>query len=133
VIGYGHTAAIKSVEWTERGYLYKLQGLSDKTFLEEGFDPKAIAREMKLAPELEWEWLERDGEVLTPFLKTNGNGWGFTDKEAEAAVLSTETKAKELAARLKKQHLPQHIWEVLPCEKGYCIRVTSPKASRAGK
>jgi hypothetical protein len=65
------------------------------------------------------------------FLKTNGIGWGFTDNKSEALILDTEPQARRLANRLKKQHLKQHTWEVVPCAKGYRIVVTSPKANRA--
>jgi hypothetical protein len=65
------------------------------------------------------------------FLKTNGIGWDFTDNKAEALILETEPQAEKLANRLKKQHLKQHTWEVVPCANGYCIVVTSPKATRA--
>jgi hypothetical protein len=65
------------------------------------------------------------------FLRTNGIGWDFTDNKDEALVLNTEPQAKRLASRLKKQHLKQHTWEVLPCANGYYIRVTSRKAVRA--
>lgn len=135
VIGWGNTAAVKSVEWSEtaQSYVYKLQGLSDKTFLEAGFAPKAIAAEMKMTPDVEFDWLESNGEVVAPFLKTSGIGWGFTDNDFEAAVFSTEAEAKRVADRIKKQHLTHRIWEVLPCPKGFCIRVVSQKARRAGK
>jgi hypothetical protein len=67
------------------------------------------------------------------FLKTNGIGWDVTDNEAEALVLDTESQAHQYANRLKKQHLKEHSWEVLPCAKGFHIRVTSRKAIREGK
>jgi hypothetical protein len=55
----------------------------------------------------------------------------FTENKAEALILDTEPQAKKLANRLKKQHLKQHTWKVVPCGKGYCIVVTSAKATRA--
>jgi hypothetical protein len=67
------------------------------------------------------------------FLKTNGIGYEFADKKADALVFGTAPQAQRLANRLKKQHLKQHSWEVLPCANGYYIRMTSPKAMRAGK
>jgi hypothetical protein len=73
------------------------------------------------------------GVPKTMLLKTNGIGWDFTDKESEAAVFETGAEARRVADRLKKQHLKHHIWEVVPCAKGFCIRVTSQKAHRAGK
>jgi len=69
-------------------------------------------------------------EVVTGFVKTSGIGFEVAVSEAEAAVFSTEAKAKELAERLKKQFLRYRIWEVVPCAKGFCIRVTSQKANR---
>jgi hypothetical protein len=72
-------------------------------------------------------------EEVTGFVKTSGIGFEVTVNEAEAAVFSTEAKAKEYADRLKKQFLKYRIWEVVPCARGFCIRLTSQKASRAGK